>query len=267
MPSFSAQERLRYAFDNFMSKGTWALLGGLGLVSAGLIFAVSLFIMVLGVAPAEEGQPAPGLLSLAWASLMHTLDTGTVGGDSGSGWYIGAMFVATIGGLFTVSTLIGILNNALEEKLDALRKGRSRVIEEGHTVILGWAPQIFPIISELVSANENQRDACIVILADKDKVEMEEALGDKIAELKTTRLVCRSGSPIDIGDLEIASLGSARSIIILGDESEEPDSGVIKTLLAILHNPKRRKEPYHIVAELQEAANLEVAKLISKGEA
>ena len=32
-----------------------------------------------------------------------------------------------------------------EGRLDELRKGRSRVIEDGHTVILGWSQSIFTI--------------------------------------------------------------------------------------------------------------------------
>ncbi|MBI5829315.1 MAG: hypothetical protein HZB20_07185, partial [Chloroflexi bacterium] len=46
-----------------------------------------------------------------------------------------------------ISALIGIINNGIEDKLDELRKGRSNVIESGHTVILGWSPQVFSIIS------------------------------------------------------------------------------------------------------------------------
>jgi len=51
-----------------------------------------------------------------------------------------------------------------------MRKGRSRVIERNHTLILGWSPTVFAIIGELIIANENQRRPRIVILADHDKV-------------------------------------------------------------------------------------------------
>lgn len=35
------------------------------------------------------------------------------------------------------------------------------------------------------------------------------------------------------------------SIIVLSPENDDPDSHVIKTLLALAQNPDRRGEPYH----------------------
>src|SRR4029077_18514637 len=76
-----------------------------------------------------------------------------------------------------------------------------------------------------------------------------------------------SGSPISLTDLKIVSLDTARSIIILGPEGDDPDSSVIKTILAITKNPHRRKEPYHLVAEIRHPHNLEAAQLIGGHEA
>jgi len=126
------------------------------------------------------------------------------------------------------------------------------VIEHGHTVILGWNEQVFAIIAELIIANANKRDACIVVLGDKDKVEMETAIREKVGATGRTRVVCRTGNPIELGDLEIVNLDAAHAIVVLGPEDDDPDSGVIKTVLAITNNPHRRPEPYHIVAEIND---------------
>ncbi len=40
------------------------------------------------------------------------------------------MFIVTLGGIFILSTLIGILSSAIDEKLQELRKGRSFVVEK-----------------------------------------------------------------------------------------------------------------------------------------
>ncbi|MBL8055406.1 MAG: hypothetical protein JNK29_01845, partial [Anaerolineales bacterium] len=266
MEQFSFGDRLRYRFDNFMARGTWALLGGLFLLSAILIFLVAGFVIITGTAPAhDDGSPA-GLLEIAWMGLLRTLDTGTMGGDTGSPLFLGAMLAVTLGGVFTVSTLIGILNNGLEDKLAELRKGRSRVVEAGHTVILGWSDQVFAIVSELVIANANQKDPCIVIMGDADKVEMEDQLRDKVGPTGKTRLVCRSGSPIDLTDLGIVSLNTARAIIVVAPAGDEPDSSVIKTILAITNNPQRHSGKYHIVAEIGDPKNLEVARMVGRDE-
>ena len=262
MNRFSLSERLRYAFDNFMSKGTLALLGGLFVASAIMIFAIAGLVRLTGSQPGDEG-----FLRLAWMGLLRTLDTGTMGGDEGGPLFLAAMLAVTLGGVFTVSTLIGILNNGLEDKLSELRKGRSRVVEENHTIILGWSDQVFAILSELIIANANQKNPCVVIMGEKDKVEMEEEIRDKVGSTGKTRVVCRTGSPIDLGDLDIVSLSTARAIIVIAPEGDEPDSSVIKTILAITNNPKRRPAPYHIVAEIGDPKNLEVARMVGRDEA
>jgi voltage-gated potassium channel Kch len=79
--------------------------------------------------------------------------------------------------------------------------------------------------------------------------------------------VCRTGSPIDLGDLRLASPRDARSIIVLSPDAAEPDSHVIKTILALTHAPDRRSRPYHIVAEIRDASNLDVAGMVGGDEA
>jgi ion channel POLLUX/CASTOR len=262
----TAGDRWRYRFDNFMARGTGALLLALAVASAIMVFSIAGIVALARVAPAgEDGQPI-GFLELAWMGLLRTLDTGTMGGDTGSAWFLGAMLAVTLGGVFTVSTLIGVLNNGLEAKLSALRKGRSRVIESEHTIILGWSQQIFPILSELLLANESRKGACIVVMGEGDKAEMEDEIAERVGETGKTRIVCRSGSPIDLADLKIVSLESSRSIIVLSPETEDPDASVIKTLLAITNGPGRRPEPYHIVAEIRDPKNIEVARMVGRDE-
>jgi voltage-gated potassium channel Kch len=248
-----------------MSKGAIALIGYLGLASLALIMVAGLVVILFGIRPGDAGQP-PGFIEAMWLSLMRTLDSGTMGGDEGTGFRLTMLFV-TLGGIFIVSSLIGVINNGIEGKLDELRKGRSFVVERDHTLILGWSPKIFTILSELVLANENRHKPRVVILAERDKVEMEDEIAEKVPNTGKTRIVCRTGSPLDLNDLEIVNPHQARSIVILAPESDEPDSEVIKSILAITNNPHRRPEPYHIVAELAELRNLEVARMVGKDEA
>ena len=258
-PTF--KQRFQYWFDNYMSRGTIALIGGLAVLSLVIIFIAAGIIRIGSIA--MDGESAPTFGEAAWMSLMRTLDAGTMGGDTGPGFRI-VMLLVTIGGIFIVSTLIGILSNGLEERIENLRKGRSLVLENDHTLILGFTPQIFTIISELVAANESRKSgAVIVVLADQDKVEMEDAIKERISETKNTRIICRSGSPMDMNDLEIVSPHTARSIIILS-EGDDPDTHVIKSVLAITNNPNRRSEPYHIVTQIRDQQNMDVIRLLSE---
>ena len=266
MSKHTLGDRLHYAFDNSMSRGTVALIGWLAVVSMVLILMVALLVWVTGIAPQDDSGASMPFARLAWMSLMRTLDPGTMGGDQGGWPFLFAMLGITMGGIFVISTLIGVLTTGIEARIDELRKGRSRVVESGHTVILGWSPQIFAIISELCEANANQRRGCVVVLGDKDKVEMEDEIRSRVPDTKTTRVVCRSGNPNDLADLEIASIHESKCIVVLSPEGETSDSNVIKTLLAITNNPNRRKEPYHVVAEIREPRNMEVARLVGKDE-
>jgi voltage-gated potassium channel Kch len=259
-PTFN--QRLRYQFDNLMSRGTPAMIGMLFVFSliivmiAGTIISAANFVQ-------EGTTESLSFGEAAWESLMRTLDSGTMGGDTGTGFRAVMLFV-TLGGIFVVSALIGVLNNAIESQMERLRKGRSLVLETNHTLILGWSTQIFTVLNELMAANENQANARIVILADKDKVEMEDEIRERVEVKGKTRIICRNGSPIDPNDIEITSPHSAKAIIVLPPESSDPDTDVIKTVLAITNNPNRRAEPYHIVTQIRNPKNMDVLKLVGE---
>ena len=259
-PSF--RQKLQYRFDNLMSRGTPAMIGMLFALSLVIVFVAGAVISVTGFS--QDGQRIP-FGEAAWESLMRTLDSGTMGGDVGTGFRIVMLFV-TLGGIFIVSALIGVLSNGLEAQMDRLRKGRSQVLENNHTLILGWSAQIFTVLSELMIANENQSNARIVVLANKDKVEMEDEIKERVEVKGKTRVICRNGSPIDPNEIEIASPHSAKSIIVLPPENKDPDTDVIKTVLAITNNPKRRAEKYHIVTQIREAKNLNVLKMVGRND-
>ncbi len=243
-----------------MSFGTPALVSGLFLISIIIIFITASYVDLRGISPGKES-----FTHLVWSSLMRTLDPGTMGGDEGILEYRLSMLFVTLGGIFTVSTLIGILSNELDQQLERLRKGRSMVIEKGHTVILGWSPQIFIILSELMTAKENKKHAHIVVLAEKDKLDMEDEFNARVKKRgNKTRVIFRSGNPIDLTELEIVNPHQARSIIILPPEQGDEDAYVIKVILALTNNPNRDEKPYHIVTQLLDEKNLDVIKTISE---
>jgi voltage-gated potassium channel Kch len=253
-------DRLRYMFDNSMSSGTPALIAWL---LAATILLIVVFSAILTVFQLADDDNQHNFFEQLYYNLLHALDPGTIGGDVGSWPFLLTLLALTLGGLFIVSALIGVLANGIDTKLADLRRGRSIVLEEDHTVILGWSESIFTIISELTLANESRPDPVIVILADRDKVDMEEELKVKVPERRGTKVICRSGSPMDIDDLRLTSHETARSVIVLAPDSDDPDSEVIKTLLALTH---QGDDSTRIVAEIQDPENLDAAKLVGTGQ-
>ena len=255
-PGSRLGDRLRYWFDNSMSRGTPALIAWLTVATFLLISLFALIFAIFSLGPDDRDN---GFFNELFSALLHALDPGTIGGDDGSWRFLLTMLLLTIGGLFIVSALIGVIATGIDAKLSELRRGRSIVLESDHTVILGWSDSIFTIIRELTLANESRHRPVIVVLADRDKVEMEEDILAKVPELRGTRIVCRSGSPMDLDDLALSSHVSARSVILLAPDSDDPDSEVIKTLLALTHGGV---DGPRIVAEIRNPTNLEVARLV-----
>jgi len=260
MNSFFAS--LSYRFDTLMSKGLIALIGLLALVTLAFVSLMTILVLAFSSYP-ESGESFGEVL---WVSLMHALDPGTVVGAEGNG-YRALMLVTTFGGLIFLAGLIGIVSGAFDGKVEQLRKGRSRVLETDHTLILGWNSRVFSLIGEITEANRSRKKSAIVILASGDKVEFEDAIRNAVGKTKNTRVIVRSGDPMTLADLELVNHASARSVIILaGDQVENADLVTMKTAMALVNNPNRSTSSYHIVAEIKELENLERAKLVSNSE-
>ena len=255
----SLRRRLRYLFDSSLAKGPGALIRWLAVLSLILISIAALALSLFGIAKGDEGDV--GVLEAGWLALMRTLDPGTMGGDVGWGFRI-VMLAVTLGGIFLVSSLIGVLTTGMESRMAELRKGRSLVLERDHTLIVGWSEKVFTLLSELAIANENVRRPRVVILANCDKVEMEDEirarLGDKLGRMK---VICRSGDPLVVEDLSIANPAEAKSVVILGPDEGRSDPFVLKALLALTKSSRR--ESQHVVSTVFEQKTMSAAMTIA----
>ncbi len=260
MKNYTLKEKLSYLFDNMMSKGTIALVGMLFGATSAVVLLAAIALMVIGTEPTTLGGNI-------WQSIMYIIDAGTItGAETSDVGFLVIMSLVTLCGLLVTSILIGIITTGFEEKLNDLKKGNSRVIEKNHTVILGFDKNIYSLISELIIANENQKDGVIVILSEEEKETVETAVAEAIPDMKTTRIICRTGSVTDTYMLERCSLETCRSIII----NQEEDFMTIKAILAINNYLKdfagKIKMP-HMVATLNEQSNYDAAKIVSEGNA
>ncbi|MBB5873402.1 voltage-gated potassium channel Kch [Allocatelliglobosispora scoriae] len=257
MSSLSA--RLRYWFDNTMARGTPALVGLLGFATLAVLIVVSFYLLAVGDRTDGYGNPRTPAQML-WESLTAVL--GLYYAPTSGHWQIllGWLLLG-LGGLFITSAFIGVISSGISGKLDELRRGRSHVEETGHTVLLGWSDQIFMLLGELAAAGNGRRGVA-VILASRDKAEMEDAIRARIPR-GALRVVCRTGSPLDPADLDLVNPGRARAILLVNDhEDDDADIRVIKTLLAA-----RDTGEIPVVACVQHSANAGAAGLAADGRA
>ncbi len=252
-------DRIKYQFDNLMSKGTIALVAMLFLIT-------TIVVVITGILGAVTNSELTAGKSI-WQSLMHAIDAGTLAGDNTSSvWYVVLMSVVTICGIFITSILIGIISTGFETKLNELRKGTSKVIETGHTVVIGFSDSIYTVLTELIEAGENQKKNCIVVLGEEEKEVMEESIKGNIKNFKTTRVICKSGKLTEAYLLERASLETSKSIII----NQEEDFSVIKIILAVVNYLKSKNafnNDMHITSMIHNKANLDAAKIAGEGKA
>ncbi|GHF08943.1 lipoprotein [Streptomyces morookaense] len=251
------RDRLRYWFDSTMDRGTPALIGWLALASVVLIAVTATLVVLFTDTDTERNG---GWLGVAWMSLLRALDPGTMGSDTGTPVFLGLMLLVTVGGIFIVSALIGVLTTGLDHRIQQLRKGRSRLLERGHTVVLGWSEQIFTVVEELVEANQSERRSCVAVLADRDKVDMEEQIRMRVPDTGRTKVICRSGNPLKQDDLELVSPDTAKSVMVLPAFGPDSDTTVIKILLVLNNRPWAKARP-PVVAAVQDSGNLAAARL------
>jgi len=251
-----------------MARGVGAQILLLAAFTAILVIVIALSLAASGAAPVDDKGNPDSFGRLAWKGLMHALDAGAVAGDSGDWTFLLIMMFATLGGLFVLSALIGVLTQGFGQMIDTWRRGRSEVMEKKHTVILGWTPKIPTLLHELAIANENVRNACVVILADRDKVDMDAECANAVSG-KRLRVVTRRGSPMMMADLALVALPASKAIVVLSPEEHadgspmlptESDTVVLKTLLAISKVAPSRK--LHLVAELYDERTESVARMV-----
>ena len=254
------KERFQYWLDNLMAKGSGVLVGV-------LFLATTLVIVVLSIILCLIDRSHTVLLENFWISLMHVIDPGTItGAELTNGGFIILMSVATLCGIFITSILIGIITTGFEAKLTSLSKGTSRVLEKNHTVILGYNSGIYTLLTELIAANENQKDGCIVILSEEDKAEIEEKISSYIGDTKTTRIIYRSGSISDPVMLSRCSIEQAKSIII----NVEDDAITTKSVVAIhkyFNEIQHTATTPHIVSTVQQKDVFDAIQVMTQNNA
>ncbi|WP_053708382.1 CASTOR/POLLUX-related putative ion channel [Streptomyces sp. NRRL B-3648] len=250
-----AGARARYWFDTTLARGTSALVGWLVVVCLAVVVPASAaLVWTSGHAPAT----LPGKLAAVWRLTGETL---RLGGTTGTPVRVVLSVLLALVALVYVSTLVGLITTGLTERLIALRRGRSTLVERGHVVVLGWSEQVFTVVSELVAAGANQRGPAVAVLADRDKTAMEEALYGKVGPTGRTRLICRSGPSADPAVLALTSPATADSVIVLPPDESRSDADVVKALLALRATARGDEAGAPVVAAVRDSSYLLAARL------
>ena len=228
----SLGKRIRYAVDNsFGRSGVFALymLIAIAIISS-LIVIIKYTLFMLPFLLTPETAPLGALnFETFWLSFASVL--GKAGEPSWAERIVGILYwlLGVASGGTVTGFIVGMITNALTE----IKKGRSPIIAQNHTLILGWSNRIFPILKELEIAGLNQRKKpTVVIFANKTREWMEQQIKNNAGALKRLDVVTRMGDLNSLNELKRTNLGTSKSIIIL-DETSGSDAGSVNTVFAV----------------------------------
>ncbi|MFE0859078.1 NAD-binding lipoprotein [Streptomyces mutabilis] len=167
-------------------------------------------------------------LVAVWRTSAETLRLGGVTGAPLR--MLLSVFLGLIA-LLCVSTLVGVITTGLADRLEELRRGRSRVLEKGHAVVLGWSDQVFTVVGEMVISQVGRVRGAVAVLADRDSAVMASDL-NAAGVTRAVCVVCRTGEPTDPAALALLSPAAAHCVLVLpGDD--DADAEVVRVLLAL----------------------------------
>ncbi|XP_056177208.1 ion channel CASTOR-like isoform X2 [Syzygium oleosum] len=224
-----------------------------------LLVATLLLICLGGLA--LFGVTDDGIADCLWLSWTYVASAGNHADSEG----IGPRFVSvsiSFGGMLIFAMMLGLVSDAISEKFDSLRKGRSEVVEQNHTLVLGWSDKLGSLLNQLALANESLGGGTIVVMAERDKEEMELDIAKMEFDFKGTSVICRSGSPLILADLKKVSVSKARAIVVLAVDgnADQSDARALRTVLSLTGVKEGLRG--HIVVELSDLDNEILVKLV-----
>ncbi|KAI3850374.1 hypothetical protein MKW92_005394 [Papaver armeniacum] len=248
----SLNKQLEYHVDVFLSVHPYTK-------PLALLIATLLLIFIGGVA--LFGVTDDGLADCLWLSWTYVASSGNHADSEGIGPRLVSVSIS-FGGMLIFAMMLGLVSDAISEKLDSLRKGKSEVVESSHTLILGWSEKLGTLLNQLVIANESLGGGTVVVMAERDKEEMELDIAKMEFDFRGTSVICRSGNPCILADLKKVSVSKARAIIVLAEDgnADQSDAHALRTVLSLTGVKEGLRG--HIVVELSDLDNEVLVKLV-----
>jgi len=129
---------------------------------------------------------------------------------------------------------------------------------------------VVDIIRELILANESEKSAFVVILAEEEKESMDDQIIKRIPDPLTTKIINSTGDPASLTELKRVNAHEAKSVIILANCSEsstpeekvQSDTQAIKTVMALI-SLQGGKNELPIIAEIFNEEKRELLNIFS----
>ena len=250
-------------------------------------FALMLVLVVLValVAGLLVRALAPGFESeedAIWWAFLRLTDPGYLGDDEGMAKGAVSTVLTILGAALFTGALIAILVQWLNNTIERLELGLTPVTLDAHFVLAGWNSRTLTIIEELLVSQgrmerflrqRGARRLRVALLAERVDASLRQEIKLQLGEHWNARqIILRSGSPLNLDDLERVDFAHAGAILIPAADTTasstlDADTHTVKTLMtmgAALEEAPPEELPL-VVAEIQDTRYISTLRALYPG--
>merc|ERR1719424_291182 len=158
-PPVAWADQKAYDFDNWYVSDPNAQVICLVYVNIFCVILLSVLFGMTGTLADRSGLDF--ILEMTWLSWGQLSGTG----GSPDGWLWSTRFIGVLNafmGMFVFSLICAFIEEAINGIQEGLRKGKSKVLDEGFSLVIGFSDRILPLVMQLCLANESDGGGIIV---------------------------------------------------------------------------------------------------------
>lgn len=221
MKKTTLRQRFRYWLDFRMAKGTASMVK---LLLAVVLTAVGFVTVLVVLFKMAEGK---NVIAVFWDNMRSAMSSSFPSSDSGSLLYIVLYTLLGLTGMVFTGMLIGIFSSTIRGRIIALQEENPEIIEENHTVILGFRIGEYALLKEMIVSTEKEKRT-IVIVENMERQEMEQAIRRNITIPNNIRLITIKADTTSPNELKCCAIPDCSTLVV----HTRSRGRTVKTLLA-----------------------------------
>ena len=234
-------------------------------------------LLVRAIAPGFESEE-----DAIWWAFLRLTDPGYLGDDEGMAKGTVSTVITILGSVLFTGALIAILVQWWDDTMGRLELGLTPAALDAHFVLAGWTSRTLTIIEELLVSQgrverflrqRGARRLRIALLAERVDASLRQEIKRQLGEHWNARqIILRSGSPLNLDDLERVDFAHAGAILIPAADTTvsstlDADTHTVKTLMTVgaaLEQASREELPL-VVAEIQDTRYIGTLRALYPG--
>ncbi|MGB5726993.1 MAG: hypothetical protein WBM52_07245 [Thiogranum sp.] len=234
-------------------------------------------LLVRAIAPGFESEE-----DAIWWAFLRLTDPGYLGDDEGMAKGTVSTVITILGSVLFTGALIAILVQWWDDTMGRLELGLTPAALDAHFVLAGWTSRTLTIIEELLVSQgrverflrqRGARRLRIALLAERVDASLRQEIKRQLGEHWNARqIILRSGSPLNLDDLERVDFAHAGAILIPAADTTvsstlDADTHTVKTLMtmgAALEDMPPEELPL-VVAEIQDTRYIGTLRALYPG--